>query len=66
MLLKCEEPPTPTPPVTTRAPVEYPVDEVELDILVFPPMFNVPAIPAPPSTINAPVVVLVEANAEVT
>ena len=56
------------PPLSNKiSPVAKPdFVNVLVPALIFPPIFNVPAIPAPPSTINAPVVVLVETNAEVT
>jgi hypothetical protein len=42
------EPPIPTPPVTTNAPEEMEVEVCELVIFVVPPMKAFPVIPSPP------------------
>ena len=53
-------PPTPTPPVTTSAPVVLDVLDVPSVIFTLPPTLILPATPAPPLTTSAPVVVSVD------
>ncbi len=59
-------PPMFVPPYTTKAPVELPVEDVVLSIVVVPPINAFPANPIPPETINAPEEVVVVAVVFVT
>jgi hypothetical protein len=58
-------PPIPTPPATTRAPVDVLVDVVVEVWLVVPPTYRLPPTPTPPVTTRAPVDVLVDVVVEV-
>lgn len=49
------EPPIPTPPVTTKAPEFVPILTAELVIFTVPPIKAFPASPSPPETTTAPV-----------
>ena len=65
ILLTYKLPLTPTPPLTTNAPVVVLVLTVPESAIILPaasiipPVNNAPPMPAPPRTINAPVEVLV-------